>query len=1283
MKKQIRRIVGIVLLFTLCFSALPAYAFALPNEAYYADSTEQIDTIIEDEILEEVQNEPEEEFTNEADLEEPYDEEYENPIVDIEHFDIEFMESSAGFVNHVRGRRVTYEGHRTSLYTANGNTAFCVDPNLPGLDTGTYEISRFIPNNSGYDLLIKGAYYLYGGPGYDSVKHNLFGDPDSLLAYGLSHSTLSYIWSGNEENAFIGLGSATRQHLRNVIIAIDKQDMPTDFNVYVYNEGNSTHQTFLGWEYAPTTPVGELEIRKVSSNPTMSNDSSLYSLEGAVFDVFNSANQSLGRIITDVNGIGQLSNIDVKQTGLYLVEISPPKGFAHNDERIHFEIVSGQTTIVTVSNKPQNDPIGIILRKLDSDTENANPQGGALLAGAEFTLKYYSEYYYNAEQLAGVTPTRTWVVRTDNNGTAFLLPSDLVSGDPLYFASNGSPTVPLGTLTVQESKASEGYLINDELFIRQITPDGFAESVRTYSAPIVPEPIIRGGVAIEKWDNETDKNEPQGSGTLAGAVFEIVNKSADAVVVQGELYDVGDVVYTLITDSNGKTQTSSDLLPYGTYEINEVSPPYQGYLVTGTLSRTFEIREHGKIVMMNTSDTTIKNDPIRGGVEIEKWDVEHNQSGQVQGDATLSGAVFEIWNRSPRSVVVNGVKYAPNTIVHTMTTDSSGLASTTNNLLPFGNYEIIEQSPPTGYLNTGIIRQSFQIRQHGIIVSLKTSDTAIKNNIIRGGVYIEKWDNELGENIAQGSGTLEGAVFEIVNKSADFVFVQDELYAIGEVVYTLTTDSEGKALTSNDLLPYGTYEIREISPPYQGYLSTGVLTRTFEIRENGKIIEMNTADTAIRNDPIRGDLRGVKISDGNAHRMAGVPFRLTSLTTGESHVVITDKNGEFNTASSWNPHSQNTNRGETAYDGIWFGDIDTLDDSVGALLFDTYLIEELRCDANEGRELFTFEVSVYRHDHVINLGTLTNELVPTPEIDTSAIDRDTTTNSAFVNETTTIIDTVYYSGLRGGREYTVVGRLMDKSTGKPLLIDGEQVTSQRTFRAFAEAGATTVEFAFDSRSLAGKQVVVYQYLYYGDDLLAEHTDIDDELQTITFLAPVIGTIAHGKDGNKIIPQDKNAVVIDIVNYDDLLVGRQYILKGILMDKETGKAVLVDGKEVTAETTFIAKESSGSVEVRFTFDSTGLEGKELVVFEYLYYNDELIVEHTDIDDEAQTVIVESNEPETPQPPQPPQPPKSKLPQTGRNNSSSGLLVIGLCMAMIGAVVAIYILKRQRRKSDLNK
>lgn len=202
---------------------------------------------------------------------------------------------------------------------------------------------------------------------------------------------------------------------------------------------------------------------------------------------------------------------------------------------------------------------------------------------------------------------------------------------------------------------------------------------------------------------------------------------------------------------------------------------------------------------------------------------------------------------------------------------------------------------------------------------MNTEDTAAQNKIIRGGVRIEKWDYELHEKVPQGSATLAGAEFTITNKSKQPVIVEGESYPVGDVIMTLVTDEEGVAFTKNNLLPYGEYEISETKAPV-GYLPEGEnLTQKFSIRENGKIVELNTEDTAAQNQVKRGDLQLIKVEDGTLNRMSHVKFTITSKTTGESHPFVTDENGYYSTSSSWNPHTQNTNRGESSEDGIWFG----------------------------------------------------------------------------------------------------------------------------------------------------------------------------------------------------------------------------------------------------------------------------------------------------------------------------------------------------------------------------
>ena len=172
-----------------------------------------------------------------------------------------------------------------------------------------------------------------------------------------------------------------------------------------------------------------------------------------------------------------------------------------------------------------------------------------------------------------------------------------------------------------------------------------------------------------------------------------------------------------------------------------------------------------------------------------------------------------------------------------------------------------------------------------------------------------------------------------------------------------------------------------------------------------------------------------------------------SKTTGESHIVVTDKNGQFSTSSDWASHKKNTNVGKTSEDGIWFGTSEP-DDSKGALLYDTYEIEELSCESNKGMKLIpAFEVVVSRNKVKIDLGTLTDEYEKEISIHTTATDKKTGEKIIVAGKKVTIVDTVTLDGLEEGRKYQLKGWQMLKEENAELLIDGKRVESDYTFVA--------------------------------------------------------------------------------------------------------------------------------------------------------------------------------------------------------------------------------------------
>lgn len=435
------------------------------------------------------------------------------------------------------------------------------------------------------------------------------------------------------------------------------------------------------------------------------------------------------------------------------------------------------------------------------------------------------------------------------------------------------------------------------------------------------------------------------------------------------------------------------------------------------------------------------------------------------------------------------------------------------------------------------------------------------------------------------------------------------------------------------ILPLGTLSVEEIQAPAGYQLDSSYLSITGNSGEkervhvaqiiqsgNQGIVEDGPRYT-VADSVIRADMELTKIDKNTQRPIAGVPFRITSKTTKESHVIMTDENGHYSSSSAYAAHSYRTNGGQ-AGDGLWFGlDADgrnvLVDDGVGALPYDTYTIEELKCAANEGKFLYSGSFTITRANYIVNLGNVENADVA---IETTAKDEATGTHYASAGDVT-LLDTVRYIGLQKEKTYRLTGSLMNRTTGRRVTDeDGEPVVVTKTFTPKDSNGEVEVEFTFDAFGLKGNDVVVYEELYLGNEKLAEHADINDESQTIHF--PEIRTRAVDYETNGgAAKADEDMVIVDTVSYENLRAGRKYKITGILMDKDTKRAVLDDnGSKVEAETTFTAKRASGTVEVVFRFGGRKLAGKTLVAFETLEKDNKEYAVHHDIEDEAQTVYI---------------------------------------------------------------
>ena len=966
-----------------------------------------------------------------------------------------------------------------------------------------------------------------------------------------------------------------------------------DTKVYTFTINGA--DTNLSVEDEPGTLT--LKLKKKDSQ-TGSTSQGNATLAGAVYQVsYQLGGQTVTKELTS-DSSGNLGTLEGLPLGTVTVkELTAPEGY-RLDTEVHTYTVDGSQLTGDVYELEVDDLTedvmrsGLTIQKLDSQT-GTTPQGDASLEGISFEIVNNST---NPVVVNGNTAAPGQVAMTITTNEAGV-------------ATTGENALPYGEYTVREVSTNDSMLqtFTEEISVT-ISEDG---QMLEYKAE---NEVVRGGIDLEKQDSLMGTT-PQGNSSFAGIAFEVINRSANPVVVDGQTYAVGDVVMTITTDESGHASTGNDVLPYGTYEVRE-SATNESMLLTWT-GETVQVRQNGHSVSITAVDEV-----ERGGLSVEKQDTITGST--PQGDANFEGINFQIINNSRNPVMVEGQKYQPGEVVKTLVTDSEGKASTADDLLPYGEYILHESATNESMLLTAP-DQVVLVEDDGVIYEF-----TMANEVVRGGVLIEKRDLESGLLTPLGGASLDGTLFEITNKSVNAVYVGGALYQPGEVCATIEV-VDGIAQTDARALPYGTYQMVE-SKPGEGYLHTDQTVRSFQIRKDGEIIEFRDGDAAY-NQVVRGDLQFVKVGEGgesNMHRFANVAFKLTSQTTGETHIVVTDENGEVRTVTEWNPHSQNTNgndgvEDEAAWDdhaGTWFG-LTTEDwivdvqDKLCALPYDQYTLEELPCEGNQGYELVKVpNITISRNNTTIYLGTIDDQFEGVPEMGTTAtVDGEHTAEPA---GEVTLIDTISYKNLKVGETYKISGVLMDKETGEPLLVGEQQVTAELEFTPTSSEGSVELTYTFDGSALAGKSVVVFEDLYQGENVVASHTDINDEGQTVTFGQPEIGTTAT-IDGEKTAQPTEQITITDTVEYSGLTAGQEYTLKGVLMDKETGEPLLVNDQQVTSEATFTPAGPNGTIDVLFTFDATGLEGKTVVVFETLFQGETEIASHEDIEDKGQTII----------------------------------------------------------------
>lgn len=799
------------------------------------------------------------------------------------------------------------------------------------------------------------------------------------------------------------------------------------------------YQAISGMIYIERQFNGNLKLKKVSANTDITSGNSNYSLKGAEYGVYTdrSCKDKVATLTTTASGSS--NTVDITAGRYYVKEITAPKGYALDTTVHSVTVTAGKTATVRVTDYPQSDPVSIILGKIDAETTSDMPQGSASLEGAEFTVKYYDD---KAALDAGKA-VRTWVLKTNETGKTAMTDSLKVSGDPFYKNSNGYNTLPLGYITIQETKAPEGYLLNDEVFVRKITAEGTAEGVSTYNEPTIPEDIIRGDLQLVKFSEPSDDEEDQMQ-PLEGVVFEITSKTT------GETVEI-------VTDENGYASTEqlgiSDRgnLVYDTYVVHEKNTP-AGYEPVDDFVVT--ISEEGQTLYYILEDKQILSP-----VQLVKVD---STTGQTIPIADTEFQLLDA-DKNPISMTT----YYPSEEVHeTFKTDETG-SFTLPEKLPAGVYYFRELNAPAGYLLNGEDLQ-FEITEgydwdEPLVVTFADAPAM-------GQIQITKTDSDAGYPLA-------GAEFT-VTAAEDIVTPDGTVRATaGEAVDTITTGYDGIGQSKELFL--GKYTVTESKQP-SGYVLSDQ-SWDVELTYQDQLTEIVTESLEVQNSPTKVTIE--KIQAGTDKHLAGVQFVVWNKAMADDEIdpgfavketYTTDENGMI---------------------------------SLERLQPGTYCVQETATIAGYilNDAVYEFTVSDDGRINGQDSYTLTveNEKERNPQLHTTAIDLESGTHEAIAKEDITIRDYVDYTDVEPGT-YTMVGILMDQSTGEPLLVNGEQVTTEKEVQISDENGTLTMDFTFDASELNGTSTVVFEYLYPGerdnhdDTPYASHEDINDKDQTVSF-----------------------------------------------------------------------------------------------------------------------------------------------------------------------------------------
>ena len=1026
----------------------------------------------------------------------------------------------------------------------------------------------------------------------------------------------------------------------------------------------------------PSAPKnGYLKIHKSSANPEMTDKNSCYKFEGIRYGIFTdeACVNNIVVLTLDANGYSQPYELPESTYYVREADAAPGSGYKTNGTVYTVNVTAGITADAPVmcetTDVPLNDPLGIQINKINSDGTTT-----ADLSGAEYTITYYPKQYTSVAEIKSdtdpdVKPT-VWVIQTKkhSDGSYYaslrdecIVPNSNSAGAVFGKNHTGTYVIPLGTITVEETKAPAGFTKDgavvssaktgatisgtNNVYLFQLVDENSAVYLKSGNALSTSlddetavtltyaERQINGTPKMEKHDLELNKKASMGGTNFTGITFEVYCLD-DSVIIGNTTYKKGETIETVTSDAEGNV-TMITQYPIGHYAVREKSA--NNYYTNDGQIHYFNVVEYqgGAFIQYETNmnAVTFTDRVVRGDLSFVK---KNSDTGEA-----LAYIPFSITNNA------TGETHYILTDANGNFTSTTGKTTNTNAnddvLSKYGEKDVVPQSVIDSLAKDAGLW--FGMGSEGTMTAANDSYGAF----VYGTYTITELKTEATRSMKMYTNTF---TIDTDGKVLDLGTVNNVPMGIKTTLVDVNGEHFTEPVSSITLTDHVAYKNLDTDKTY-------TLTGTLYIKDGEVLTELMTQTVDFTPTEKNGTQDVVFTFDASA--LVGksvVAFEELSLN-GEFCAEHKDKDDENQTVTF--PSIQTTARDSKTEDHVANATdsvsiIDTVTYS-GLKVGETYTITGTLMDADTGKAVLdddgneitaskefvapakdgsvditfnfvgvslagktivAFEEVYYKGRRYAVHADLSDEgqTVYVPKIRTKALDANTGLNQVKADSNATVVDTVTYENLLPGKKYTMKGVLMT-SAGNALMVNGRTITASTEFTPTTPNGSVDVTFTFDASEIGGRKLVFYEYLELDGDTVASHTDISDTDQTI-YVPSIKTTIIDSENGSHNAAADEEITLIDTVRYNGLEVGRKYSVTGTLVDKATGKEILDDaGNKITASNEFTAEKPNGTIEITFKFSGVSLAGKTTVAFEHMYTEGKEVAVHADLRDEGQT------------------------------------------------------------------